>query len=213
MDRRGNWRVSDYTLDQASVNETRTRNGVNEYLEIDADGPLDPVTLVYDDNGNLTLDPLAPSAQGKLGATGVPPVTIQHIYSGAAAIAEHRTCDGGSCTLVRELLWGERFPAPLALVTHGGESGGVGGPAITAGETAYHYLRDGLGTVVAQSDQNGVEVERCACEPYGKTIIEQVDPQSGENAIGESGSLTVAARITTVADRIGLGRCSIASRS
>ncbi len=68
MDRRGNWRVYDTTLDQASASETRTRNGVNEYESIDPDGPdapggpLEPVSLVYDDGGNLTLDPLAAKA-------------------------------------------------------------------------------------------------------------------------------------------------------
>ncbi|MEP0848574.1 MAG: hypothetical protein HRF50_17350 [Phycisphaerae bacterium] len=55
MDRRGNWSVNDYTLDQASVNETHTPNGLNEHETMDPDGPggpLDAVSLVYDD----TLD-------------------------------------------------------------------------------------------------------------------------------------------------------------
>lgn len=58
LDRRGNWLDVSTTINGVTTQQTRTSNGVNEYVDIDPDGP-DPqpaVSFTHDANGNLTLD-------------------------------------------------------------------------------------------------------------------------------------------------------------
>ncbi len=59
LDSRGNWDQFLNTVNGTISTETRTANGVNEYLTINRGTPQLPT---HDDNGNLTLDPLAPNA-------------------------------------------------------------------------------------------------------------------------------------------------------
>ncbi len=61
LDRRGNWLAFDETLNGTTTPQTRTRNGVNEYLTLDPDagGSASPVSFTNDAAGNLTVNPLA----------------------------------------------------------------------------------------------------------------------------------------------------------
>jgi len=118
---------------------------------------------------------------------GGPPARTRHVYAGLETLEEYLCCGTGvpACdpedfVLAREFVWGDRFPQPVALVTHGGLSGGFGGPSVPAGESAYHYLHDVLGSVVALTDAAGQVVERYTYDPYGQTLIEQTDPATGE---------------------------------
>ncbi len=61
LDRRGNWLAFDETLNGTTTPQTRTRNGVNEYLTLDPDGggSAAPISFTNDAAGNLTVNPLA----------------------------------------------------------------------------------------------------------------------------------------------------------
>lgn len=70
----------------------------------------------------------------------------------------------------------------MALIAHGGESGGQGGPGVLPGVSVYHYLHDVLGSVVALTDASANVVERYTYDPYGKVLIED----SSANALPQS---------------------------
>lgn len=111
---------------------------------------------------------------------GGPPAVTRHIHAGLETLEEHLSCDGGAnYALSREFVWGDRFPQPVALITHGGTGGGFGGQSVPAGESVYHYLHDVLGSVVALTNASGQVVERYTYDPYGKTVIEETNPATG----------------------------------
>jgi len=114
------------------------------------------------------------------------PVTVQtrHIYAGLNTVAEYISCDGGDWGLAREVLWGSRFPEPLALfdfTAAGDEQAGT--------EEVLHYVHDALGSVVGLVDAGDPDatpepipaklVERYDYDPYGKTYIESWDASAG----------------------------------
>ncbi|MCG8408431.1 MAG: DUF6531 domain-containing protein [Phycisphaerales bacterium] len=121
------------------------------------------------------LDPCGPA----------PPSTdsieTRHILLGFQTIEEY---ERGKCsdatftswTLVREFLWGERFPEPIAMVDHT-----AWGDVAAGSEEVLHYVHDALGNVVGLTDAGNpsanppVEpklVERYIYDPYGKTYVE-----------------------------------------
>ena len=116
------------------------------------------------------------------------PRKTRHIYAGPETIEEYDVTGqtSGQGTLLRQFLWGDagRFPEPLAMVTHGGESGGQGGPGVPADQSVFHYLHDGLGSVVGLTDASGEIVERYTYDPYGKPFIERWDAAANDGAGG-----------------------------
>jgi len=191
--------------------ETRAHNGANEVGDIErylGVSTLPTLTPVFDANGNLTLDPLAPNvgasvpdgqryeydpanrltrtrrtndidtngdderlldigydALGRriesdeyIDTDGVPladPQFTLHVYVGLAAIEEYAVTTNGAggynTALLREFVWGERFPEPVAMIDHTdlGEIPSNGTPEVL------HYLHDVLGSVVALTNTNG----------------------------------------------------------
>ncbi len=94
--------------------------------------------------------------------------------AGLHTLEEHIQCassGSNAWTLAREFIWGERFPEPVALVTHGGTSGGFGGPSVPAGTSVYYYLHDVLGSVIGLANAAGQLVERYTYDPYAKTRV------------------------------------------
>jgi len=112
------------------------------------------------------------------GAALTTPKKTRHVYVGIETVEEYNVTGitSGQGDLLREFVWGDpgRFPEPVAMVTHGGTSGGQGGAGIPAGESVYHYLHDVLGSVVGLTDLAGVLVERYTYDPYGRTLIEKL---------------------------------------
>jgi hypothetical protein len=73
------------------------------------------------------------------GAGLTTPKKTRHVYVGLETVEEYQITGQPSeetATLLREFVWGDpsSFPEPLAMVAHGGTSGGQGGPEI-AGDT------------------------------------------------------------------------------
>ncbi len=91
-----------------------------------------------------------------------------HLSGAGPGVLEERQGDG---TLLREFVYGRDFLEPLVLVTHGGPTGGVGGPSVPPGEAAFYYLQDVLRSVVALTNSNGEVVERYTYDPYGTTYV------------------------------------------
>ena len=116
------------------------------------------------------------------------PRKTRHIYAGPETIEEYDVTGqtSGQGTLLRQFLWGDagRFPEPLAMVTHGGESGGQGGPGVPADQSVFHYLHDGLGSVVGLTDASGEIVERYTYDPYGRPFVERWDATANNGAGG-----------------------------
>jgi len=227
FDDRGNW--PDYWKQVGGPSadwyeEIRAHNGANEigeverYLSVTA---LPTVTPVFDENGNLTLDPLAPNvgtsvpdgqrneydpanrltrvwrmndagdpnddellleicydALGRrvrsdefIDTDGValtdPQVTL-HLYVGLTPIEEYAVTTNGAggynADLVREFVWGARFPEPVAMIDHTD----IGDVASNGAPEVLHYLHDVLGSVVALTNINGQVVERYDYDPYGE---------------------------------------------
>lgn len=131
------------------------------------------------------------------GALLAVPQRTRHIYAGIETIEEYALTDDGqggeTATLLREFVWGDadRFPEPVAMITHGGSAGGAGGTAVPPGASVYHYLRDALGSVVALTDAGDPSadppipakaVERYTYDPYGGTYIERWDAAANGGA-------------------------------
>jgi len=100
-----------------------------------------------------------------------PPVVTRHLMAGLHTLEEHIQCSGSTWTLAREFIWGDRFPEPVAMVTHGGTSGGFGGPSVPSGTSVYYYLHHVLGSVIGLANAAGQLVERYTYDPYGKTRV------------------------------------------
>lgn len=100
------------------------------------------------------------------------PIAIRHIYLHVAVAEEYLSCDGSQWQLAREFIWTDQFPQAVALVTHGGANGGIGGASVPPGIAAFHYLTDRMTSVVALTNANGDIVERYAYDPYGNPTIE-----------------------------------------
>jgi RHS repeat-associated protein len=107
----------------------------------------------------------------------VPQVT-RHIHAGLTVIEEYNvTADGVGGYLnerLREFLWGDRFPEPVAMIDRT-SAGAVGAGT----DEVFHYLRDDLGSVVGLTDAAGVLVERYVYDPYGQAYIGKLDEAGG----------------------------------
>jgi RHS repeat-associated protein len=114
------------------------------------------------------------------------PLITRHLMAGAQTLEETVHCTlaaGGSGELlVREFVWGDRFPEPVAMITHGG----LAGPSAPAATSVYYYLPDILGSVLALADAAGNLVERYSYDPYGKTLIERHESGGGWTATAAS---------------------------
>lgn len=101
------------------------------------------------------------------------PLMTRHLMAGLQTLEETIRCTtnpgGSGDLLVREFVWGDRFPEPVAMVTHGS----VAGPSAPAATSVYYYLPDILGSVLALADAAGNVVERYSYDPYGRTAIER----------------------------------------
>ena len=147
-------------------------NRLTAVAEIDGNPLLE---IEYDALGRriATIDYEAPGG----------PQQMRHVYSGLNTVAEY-VWSGSQWTLAREVLWGERFPEPLALfdfTAAGDEQAGT--------EEVLHYVHDALGSVVGLVDAGDPDatpepvppklVERYDYDPYGKTYIESWDASAG----------------------------------
>jgi len=103
-----------------------------------------------------------------------PPVVTRHVMAGLHTLEEHIQCassGSNAWTLAREFVWGDRFPEPVAMITHGGTSGGFGGSAVPSRTSVYYYLHDVLGSAIGLANAAGQLVERYTYDPYGKTRV------------------------------------------
>ncbi len=114
-----------------------------------------------------------------------PSANTRHVYAGVSTIEEYVRNDAADpnlpaagrdpnsqWVLVREVIWGDRFPEPLALV----DSSAAGdNPTVGVAETVY-LLHDALGSVVGVIDAAGDLVERIGYDPYGRMVFERWDP-------------------------------------
>jgi len=177
LDRVGNWLQTTIMKDgmQEPFVEGRNVNDVNEYTNVGGvsfEGK-------YDNNGNLLNDSkynynydaanrlikiinqstqdeisFTYDALGRKVTSTRNGVTTHHLYSGLTEIQERR--DDG--TFLREYIPG--VTGLLAIVDYTG-----------ATPETFYYLHDGLGSVVALTDDTGELVERYAYEPYGETFV------------------------------------------
>jgi RHS repeat-associated protein len=89
-----------------------------------------------------------------------PPRVTHHVVFGAMTVEEYTVTAGPTVALIRELVWGNEFPMPVAMIDRTGSQAQV-----------LHYLRDVLGNVVALTNASGDVVERYRYDPYGTTHI------------------------------------------
>ena len=110
----------------------------------------------------------------QIGTLGTPRRT-QHVYCAIEPL-EDFLYDVSTCgwTLAREFIWGTDFPDPIAIVDHTDLGD------LSAGEVeTLQYMPDMLGNVVSLTDSAGVPVERSLYDPFGKTIVEHRNPNTG----------------------------------
>ncbi len=149
-------------------------NSLNQYTSVGGTG------YSYDDNGNLTNDgtylyyydcenrltevndindsPVTSYAYDYLGrrvskTQYAIPDTQYYAYGGDQVIAEY----DGNDTLLRKFIYGPGIDEPICMIDVDGET-----------ETKYYYHFDGLGSVVALSDVNGVIVEEYSYDVFGE---------------------------------------------
>jgi RHS repeat-associated protein len=79
--------------------------------------------------------------------------TTKYAYDGDKIIAEY----DGSGTLLRKLVYGPGIDEPICLIVVNGQS-----------ETKYYYHFDGLGSVIALSNDNREIVERYSYDVFGE---------------------------------------------
>ncbi|MDH4240573.1 MAG: hypothetical protein OEW48_13515 [Phycisphaerae bacterium] len=132
----------------------------------------------YDDNGNLTDDgtylyyydcenrltdvndkstgnPVASYSydyQGRRISKTVSGVTTKYCYDGARVIAEY----DGSNNLLRKFIYGPGIDKPICMID------------VADSNTVYYYHFDGLGSVIALSDQNADLVESYSYDVFGQ---------------------------------------------
>lgn len=152
-----------------------SRNKLNQYTSVDGNN------YSYDDNGNLTDDgtylyyydcenrltdvndkatgdPVASYSYDYLGRRIIKTIhdsqtTIHYTYDGDQVIAEY----DGSDTLLRKFIYGPYIDEPICMIVINGET-----------ETRYYHHFDGLGSVVALSDENGSVVETYSYDVFGE---------------------------------------------
>jgi len=86
--------------------------------------------------------------------------TIHYVYDGDQVIAEY----DGSNTLLRRFVYGPGIDEPVCMID------------VADSNAVYYYHYDGLGSVVALSDANGVIVERYKYDVFGQPMI--IDPNN-----------------------------------
>jgi hypothetical protein len=79
-------------------------------------------------------------------------VTTKYCYDGARVIAEY----DGSNTLLRKFIYGPGVDEPICMID------------VADSNTVYYYHFDGLGSVIALSDQNADLVESNSYDVFGK---------------------------------------------
>jgi len=158
-------------------------NTLNQYISVEGTG------YEYDDNGNLADDGtyyyyydsqnrltdvndasglVAHYEYDYLGRRilktvyGVAATTTRYCYDGDQVIAEYDD-SGGSMQLVRKFIYGPGIDEPVCMIDAAG------------GGCIYYYHFDGLGSVVALSDNTGTIVERYEYSPFGKVQIMSSD--------------------------------------
>jgi len=151
--------------------------GLNQY------GSVGGVSYSYDDNGTLIDDgtylyyydcenrltgvdeevsykyDFAGRRVKKI-ASGNPDVITKYCYDGDQVIAEY----DGSNTLLRRFVYGPGIDEPVCMID------------VADSNAVYYYHYDGLGSVVALSDANGVIVERYKYDVFGQPMI--IDPNN-----------------------------------
>ena len=85
-------------------------------------------------------------------------VTTEYVYDGDQVIAEYDD-SGGSMQLARKFIYGPGIDEPICMID------------VAGGGALYYYHFDGLGSVVALSDNAGAIVERYEYSAYGQTQI------------------------------------------
>jgi len=149
-----------------------TRNKLNQYTSVGG------TNFSYDENGNLTDDGTYLyyyDCENRLTdvndkTTGNPVATYKYDYQGrrvAKIVGGNTTkycCDGAQViaeyyngTLVRKFVYGPGIDEPICIIAVNGGT-----------ETKYYYHFDGLGSVVALSDETGGVVERYSYDVFGE---------------------------------------------
>ena len=159
------------TMDDGTL-KTYQSNNLNQYTT-NGDG-----TYSYNSNGNLTGDgsyTYAYDSQNRLVsiaslavyeydwlgrriAKTIGGVRTEYVYDGDQVIAEYDD-SGGSMQLARKFIYGPGIDEPICMID------------VAGGGALYYYHFDGLGSVVALSDNAGAIVERYEYSAYGQTQI------------------------------------------
>ncbi|MBW8017658.1 MAG: hypothetical protein FVQ82_15885 [Planctomycetes bacterium] len=89
-------------------------------------------------------------------------VTTRYVYDGARVIAEYDDhVTTGTFALVRKFIYGPGIDEPVCMINV--DTGG--------NETLYFYHYDGLGSVIALSNDSGTIVQQYTYDPFGITTI------------------------------------------
>jgi len=168
------------TSHDGTAKRTYTSNSLNQYSYVDSTG------YSYDNNGNLTGDgnyTYNYDSQNRLievesGGSAIAKyyydyagrriakvtgsVTTTYCYDGDQVIAEYE-----NAALKRKFIYGPGIDEPVCLIDVNGQT-----------ETFYYYHYDGLGSVVALSDENSDIVERYEYDVFGKPTIWDADKQT-----------------------------------
>lgn len=153
-------------------------NTLNQYVTVSG------TSYEYDKNGNLTYDGVQSYAYdcenrlltvdagstasykydfaGRRIAKTAGGVTTTYLYDGDSVIAEYQ---GTTC--VRKYIFGPGIDEPIAMI---------------AGANTYYYYFDGLGSVVALSDDSGNIVEKYEYDVFGKPTILSPDDELRETS-------------------------------
>jgi RHS repeat-associated protein len=101
----------------------------------------------------------------------------RHIHAGLTPVVDYNVSSDGVGghlnTRLREFVWGDRFPEPVALIDWTAAGDVESGTA-----EVLHYLHDALGSVVGLTNAAGALVERYTYDPYGQTYIEDPATQT-----------------------------------
>jgi RHS repeat-associated protein len=104
------------------------------------------------------------------GSVRATPVVTRHVNAWLTVVEEYDVTDYGGGQVnhrLREFVWGEGFPEPVAMIDWSSAGDEVEGQS-----EVLHYLRDELGSVVGLTNEAGAVVERYAYDPYGSAYIE-----------------------------------------
>ena len=154
-------------------------NSLNQYVEVN------DINFIYDKNGNLLSSTGAPVYDCENRLVGLmtgknvsykynyagrrvvksrfnpQPYTItQYTYDGEQIIADYNAFSG---VLVRKYVYGPGIDEPICMID------------VQNGNAMYYYHYDGLGSVVALSNDNAQIVETYSYEVFGKTTIKDAN--------------------------------------